>query len=191
MHIHYSCLNIYVQMEPIRGKHEIIDPSYRYKMHKVIFQKEKTKTCITNLDKIADDIKIPDQDLIVSYLKKRLAIAITGKNDRVIITNEVDTKAIQSAIYEFIEYFALCKHCRLPELTYSLERKHLSVYCRSCGKVDSVDTNQHTEKVIKMIENKLSDESTKKSKKDKNNKFETTKKHDNLDLEQDHKSGDE
>lgn len=160
-------------MEPIRGKREIIDPSYRYKMHKLTFQKEKTKTCITNLDKIADDIKIPDQDLIISYLKKRLAIAITGKNDRVIITNEVDTKAIQIALYEFIEYFVLCKHCKFPELTYTLEKKHLCVYCRSCGKVDVIDSNQHTEKIIKTIETKLLEESKKKKvKKDKTTKNE-------------------
>jgi translation initiation factor 5 len=149
-------------MEPIRGKQEIFDPSYRYKMHKVVFQKEKTKTCITNLDKIADDIKIPDRELIVSYLKKRLSIAIAEKNDRHIITSAVDTKAIQGAIYEFIEYFVLCKQCRLPELTYGLEKKHLSVYCRSCGKVDAIDSNEHTEKIIMVMEAKLSNESKKK-----------------------------
>ena len=96
-------------MEPIRGKNEINDPSYRYKMHKLNFQRERTKTCITNLNIIAEDLKIPDQDLIVSYFKKRLAIAITGKDDRVIITNDVSTPSIQTALYEFIEYFVLCK----------------------------------------------------------------------------------
>jgi translation initiation factor 5 len=142
-------------MEPIRGKQEIKDPSYRYKMHKIIFQKERTKTCITNLDKITDDIKIPDQDLLISFFKKRLSIAITGKKDRVIITNDVSTASIQSALYEFIDYFVLCKGCKLPELEYSLERDKLSVYCKSCGKVDTIECNQYTEKVIKGFETKL------------------------------------
>lgn len=152
-------------MEPIRGKYEIIDPSYRYKMEKIIFQKEKTKTCITNLNKITISIKIPNQDLIIAYFKKRLSIAITGKGDRVIITNDVDIKAIQNALYEFIEYFVLCKNCRLPELTYSLEKNRLSVYCRSCGNVNSIEENQYTERIIKNIESQLIEDNKKKIKK--------------------------
>jgi len=156
-------------MEPIRGKNEINDPSYRYKMHKLNFQRERTKTCITNLNVIADDLKIPDQDLIVSYFKKRLAIAITGKDDRVIITNDVSTPSIQTALYEFIEYFVLCKICRHPELAYSLDKKHLSLRCKGCGKIDTVESNQYTEKVIKSFELKLEiiDASNQKLKKKK------------------------
>src|SRR5437773_1296471 len=103
-------------MEPIRGKQEIKDPSHRYEMHKLVFLRERTKTCIANLDKVAKDLGIPDQNLITSFLKRRLAIAMTGCKDRVIITNHVSTASIQSALWEFIDYFVLCEVCRLPEL---------------------------------------------------------------------------
>lgn len=142
-------------MEPIRGKQEILDPLHRYKMHTIIFQKEKTKTCITNLDKIAEDIKIPNKDLIVSYIKKRLAVSMTIKNNVVIITNKVDTKSIQQALYEFIEYFILCKQCILPELTYFLDTNHLCVYCRGCGHISAIESNLQTDKIIEMIKETL------------------------------------
>lgn len=145
------------RMEAIRGKQEINDPSYRYKMHKIVFQKERTKTCITNLEQIANDIKIPDQEMLTSFFKKRLAIAMTCKKDRVIITNDVSTASIQSALYEFIEYFVLCKNCNLPELSYSLEKKKLSIKCKSCGKINLIESNQYTDKIIKSIETKLSE----------------------------------
>ncbi|VBB18507.1 Eukaryotic translation initiation factor 5, putative [Yasminevirus sp. GU-2018] len=154
-------------MEPIRGKTEIFDPSYRYKMEKLAFQKERTKTCITNLQKIAVDLKIPTHDLIVTYLKKRLSIAIVEKEGKVIITNDVDTKTIQSALYEFIEYFVLCKRCRFPELNYEIEKKKLQVNCRSCGTLGSIDENQYTEKVVRAFEAKIATSS--KSKKGKKN----------------------
>lgn len=142
-------------MEPIRGKTEINDPSYRYKMHKINFQKENTRTCITNLDTITTDIKIPDSNMIITFLKKKLSISvIKDKIGRDIITNDVDTKNIQNALYEFIEYFVLCKRCRLPELDYVYE-KNLCVRCRGCGHVDSIDSDRYTESIIKNMETKF------------------------------------
>jgi translation initiation factor 2 beta subunit (eIF-2beta)/eIF-5 len=138
-------------MEPIRGKVEIIDPSYRYNMEKIIFQKEKTKSCICNLDKIALNLKI-DQNHIIAYFKKRLSISITVKNNRVIISNDIDTHLVKNALYEFIDYFILCKKCKLPELTYVMHKKHLSGSCCGCGAINIIDNNVHTEKVIKNIE---------------------------------------
>jgi translation initiation factor 5 len=143
-------------MEPIRGKTAIIDPYYRYKMRKMNVQRERTKTSISNLNDVAVDLKIPDASLIVSFMKKKLAIAITFKNDRVIVTNDVDVKNLQNALYEFIEYFVLCKKCKLPELSYSLENEQLVTDCRSCGVRGSIEKNHYTEKIIKEFELKMS-----------------------------------
>lgn len=140
-------------MEPIRGKVEIIDPSYRYKMHKLNLQKEATKTCIVNLDEIASDINIPDSNLIITFIKKKLSIAIVkDKTNRVIISNDVESKNILNALYDFIEYFVLCKKCRLPELDYKYDKKHLEVYCKSCGHVDNITSDKNTDSVIKQME---------------------------------------
>lgn len=142
-------------MEPIRGIIGIVDPHYRYKMRKLIIKKEKTKTSITNLKDVASDLKIPDASLIVAFIKKRLAIAINYKVDKAIITRDMDVGKIQPALYEFIDYFVLCKKCKLPELTYLLEKKQLCTQCKGCGHFGSVESNQYTEKVIKEFENKI------------------------------------
>jgi translation initiation factor 5 len=142
-------------MEPIRGKIEITDTSYRYKMEKINFQKERTRTCINNLQTISSDLKFPYLDLIVAFLKKKLAIAITEKDGKIYITNDINLLLINNALYEFIEYFILCKLCRFPELDYVIVKNHLGTKCRSCGQSSFVDSNQHTEKIIKLLEIKL------------------------------------
>nr|XP_047140284.1 eukaryotic translation initiation factor 5-like [Hydra vulgaris] len=142
-------------MEPIQGEKKIGDPNYRYKMNTINFQKERTKTCITNLPKIALDLKIPTHDLIVIYLKKRLSLAIVERDCKVIITNDVDTNTIKLALYEFIDYFVLCKKCGFPELNYDIEKKKLVVFCRSCGNTGTIDENKYTEKVIRAFETKI------------------------------------
>lgn len=140
----------------IQGKNKIVDPHHRYEMRKMEIKREKTKTVITNLNDIASDLKIPDSNLIIAYIKSRLAIAITVKKGRAIVTNDVDVRKIQDALHEFIEYFVLCKTCKYPELTYCLEKKILCTSCRSCGKLASIESNQYTDKVIKSFESILS-----------------------------------
>lgn len=142
-------------MEPIRGKTEINDISYRYKMEKLNLQKERTKTLITNLPKIAIDLKIPSHYLIIVFLKKRLSIAITEKDGKIFITNDVEKQSIQNALYEFIEYFVLCQKCHFPELQYVLEKNKVKTLCSSCGHQSTIDNNQNTDKVIKLLEAKL------------------------------------
>lgn len=143
-------------MEPIRGKTEIVDPAYRYKMHRLILKKEKNKSCITNLHEIVMDIKIPNQELIVSFFKKRLSLSITGKGDRVLITSDVSQQTLQNTLYEFIEYFVICKRCRLPELSYMLTKNKLGTCCCSCGYDGTIDENHYTIKIIKDFETILS-----------------------------------
>jgi|WetSurMetagenome_2_1015567.scaffolds.fasta_scaffold232083_1 translation initiation factor 5 len=155
-------------MEPIRGKSEIKDVFHRYKMNKLNIRKERTKTSILNLQEIASDLKIPDPSLIVTYIKNRLAIAINFKDNRAIITRDVDTDKIRDSLYEFIENFVLCKKCKQPELSYSLEKKKLCTNCKSCGITGKIESNQYTEKVIKEFELILSKtNSNKKLKKTK------------------------
>lgn len=157
-------------MEPIRGKQEIIDPSYRYKMPVLAFQQEKTKTCITNLEEIAKSLKISGIDLIVAFFKKKLSIAIAVKKGRVIISNDINTQKVQEALYEFIEYVVLCKTCRFPELDYDVKKNNVAVYCRSCGKTDSIEENQYTDKVIKLMVTHLNPDSKGGKKKGKREK---------------------
>lgn len=154
-------------MEPIRGKTEIIDQSHRYNMRKIIIKREKTKTAITNLNDIASDLKIPDPNLIVLFIKNKLSISITFKNDRAILSNDIEEINIKNALYDFIEYFVLCKKCTHPELTYFLENKKLCSKCTSCGALNFIESNDSTDKVIKHFETILSKKTKKIERKKK------------------------
>lgn len=146
-------------MEPIRGKTEIIDPFYRYKMEKMVFRIERTKTSIMNLDKIALSLKIPDPECIIIFFKKRLAMQMAQGNQGLIISRHVDSKIMQDALYEFIDYFVLCKSCSLPELTYATRNKHFIADCASCGTTNEIKINQYTEPVIKHMKTLFPDNS--------------------------------
>jgi translation initiation factor 2 beta subunit (eIF-2beta)/eIF-5 len=136
-------------MQPIRGKTDIIDPFYRYKMEKIVFRTERTKTSIMNLGNIAENLKIPDSECIVAFFKKRLAMQMTHGAQGLIISRHVDPMVIQDSLYEFIDYFVLCKNCLLPELTYVVKGKQIVCDCAGCGSSNEIKSNQYTDPVIK------------------------------------------
>ncbi len=138
-------------MEPIRGKTEIIDPFYRYKMEKMVFRVERTKTSIMNLDKIASSLKIPSAECIVIFFKKRLAMQMIQCSQGLIISRHVDLKIIQDTLYEFIDFFVLCKNCNLPELAYVVRNKQIVTDCASCGTTNEIKKNQYSEPVMKYM----------------------------------------
>lgn len=144
-------------MEPIRGLTEINDPFYRYKMEKIKFSREKTKTCISNLEEIAKYLGIPNVEIILSFLKKRLSISIVNNKNRLIITNKVNTKNIQDALYEFIEIFVLCQNekCKKPELIYNIHKDKLQCQCKACGHLAYIIDTNLTSPTIKTFMNIL------------------------------------
>jgi len=142
-------------MEPIRGIKEIIDSSYRYKMEKLNFDRRRNLTFITNFNSIATSLKIPSADLIIAFIRKKLSIQIIEKDGVHTISKDIVTQLVVNALYEFIEYFVLCKKCRLPELDYLLDKNRLETSCRSCGLLSNVDNNSHTDKIIKQFETLL------------------------------------
>jgi translation initiation factor 2 beta subunit (eIF-2beta)/eIF-5 len=142
-------------MEPIRGIKQITDPNYRYQMHRMIFQKDKEKLHIKNLDVICTDLHIPGPDIVVGFIKKRLSVQIIEKNNQIFASAKTDQQIIQDALYEFIEYFVLCTKCKLPELSYILDNKKLITICSACGKNNQIVSNNVTDKTIKLFEKKL------------------------------------
>lgn len=148
-------------MEPIRGKIAITDKCYRYKMEKIIFQRQGARTCIPNIVKISTDIKFPYPELIIAYFKKKISTSIAEKDKNCYISNVVDKMQVQEALYEFIDIFVLCQKCKLPELTYNLndgknKKKIIKPQCRSCGNIGIIEENDLTEKIIRLFETKLS-----------------------------------
>jgi len=137
--------------EPIRGLDEINDPSYRYQMVPMNVIKERTKICITNLDQIARDLRLPNKDPIVTYIGKRLSVKTKvdqvktkGEScDRVILAGNMDIRTISESIYPFIEAFVLCPTCKLPELKYSVKRNSLCGKCSACSFRGDIRGDKH------------------------------------------------
>lgn len=124
-------------------------------MEKLNFETKRNFICITNFNSIALSLKVPSADLIIAFIRKKLSIQITERDGVCLITKDINTQLVVNALYEFIEYFVLCKKCRLPELDYLLDKNHLETSCRSCGHLSNVDNNSHTDKIIKQFENHL------------------------------------
>ena len=108
----------------------------RYQMTHMNIKKERTKICITNLDQISRELKLPNKDPIIAYISKRLSIKIKvnkinihGENgDLVILSGNIDIQTIRDTLYRFIEVFVLCSKCKLPELEYQNKDLSLNTY---------------------------------------------------------------
>ena len=133
--------NTCIMTEPIRGIEEIDDPYHRYQMSQMDVIKERTKVCITNLDAIANELKIPNKDLLISYINKSVSANFKpekGKTKsksqgRVSALGNIDCDRVRESIYGFIEYFVLCPGCRLPELSYRAKKNDVGIKCAACG----------------------------------------------------------
>jgi translation initiation factor 5 len=114
------------------------------------------KTIILNLEDIASSLN-KDPIMLITYLSVRNGCKyIAGNNTGNIkwtLNGRYTQDTIQNYIYEFIEYFVLCKHCRIPETVFHLESKkdNAKIKCSACSKQSDIIYNSHTEKVIKLI----------------------------------------
>lgn len=181
--------------EPIRGTEPINDPYYRYQMTIMDVRKEKTKICITNLDQIAKDLKLPNKDVLVTYIGKKVSAKLrvekmgkSGSHDRVTMPGNMDLNLVRESIYPFIQTFVLCPTCRLPELSYSIGSKStLKGTCAACsfyGTLQADKTGDSTQKRFIMI---LSDlKKNKKKTKEKNNQNLDENSNENPDMKSDH-----
>jgi|LakMenE18May11ns_1017448.scaffolds.fasta_scaffold9935445_3 translation initiation factor 2 beta subunit (eIF-2beta)/eIF-5 len=121
----------------IRGKKEIIDPFYRYKMGKVIITKEKTKIIFTNIDKIAKELDRTSQE-IVSFLKKFFGTSFTYSDGKANTTKQLSQEELQNAIYEFIEINILCRKCSNPETEIVEEKNKKIMRCKACNNLENI-----------------------------------------------------
>lgn len=184
------------KMEPIRGIDPINDPSYRYQMISMDVIKEKTKICITNLDQISRDLKLPSKDVLVTYIGKKVSAKLKvekvgkiGKNnlcDRVTMPGNMSLVLVRESIYPFIESFVLCPTCRLPELSYRCKKSDLRIDCAACGFKGLLVVDKTGESTLKKFVFVL-EELTKNNKKNKKNKKENDDNKDKNDKDKDNK----
>ena len=117
----------------ISGLTPIDDPSYRYKMPRLIPKVEGRgngiKTVIVNINDIATSLN-RDPSEITKYFGFELGAQTTmaavtpggGDGDeRYIVNGSHSMNDLQNLIFKYIESFVLCKNCHLPETHYTIK----------------------------------------------------------------------
>ena len=97
------------------------DDFYRYKREILVFQKTGCTFVITNLQKVAKQLKVPS-DHLSKYLAKNCGQPILDGNKIKSIPSNVE-----STVEKYIQKYVLCMRCNLPELLDS------GWICKSCG----------------------------------------------------------
>jgi translation initiation factor 5 len=118
----------------------IKDPTYRYKMPKMLLKEESrlngVKTNIVNIEEVALALRVPSIS-IMKFMSSELGAnmeqtsLVKGKHSYDVMLKHLD---------KFIEKYVLCKSCRYPELRMFMDSKDLKSSCNSCGKSQIHDT---------------------------------------------------
>ena len=116
----------------------IKDPSYRYKMRKMILKQESrlngVKTNISNLEDLADDLRVPS----ISILKFMCAELGANSEGTSIVKGSHTYNIMLEKLDRFINMYILCPNCNLPEIKHYVQGKSdLKSKCNSCGKVNN------------------------------------------------------
>ena len=132
------------------------DQFYRYKMPAVIINIETNKTVIANIEQIAKSLH---RDPI--HINKYLGICTSVySNNKYFLNGQYDNNKIQSTIYDYIDFFVLCKECGNPETKFFYDTSSFKRNCNSCGAQIEQDFHRLNTTIIKDI-NKGVNEDTK------------------------------
>jgi len=119
----------------------VVDPSYRYKMPRLISKKESrgtgSKTCIMNMGDVAGALK-RNPIYCVKFFGYELGASTSytnkkGEGERTIINGHHDTEVFQGLLDKFIEKYVLCQNCSLPEMDMRVKKDSIVGSCKACG----------------------------------------------------------
>ena len=117
----------------IRGKTDIDDDNYRYKMEEVNIIQQGALFAFTNINSICKSLN-RDTTHMLKFLKKHMGLLITYKNDSAQITKKDLTKnELQQAIFKYIEDNILCEKCKNPETDIAKDKKKDYIVCKACS----------------------------------------------------------
>mmetsp|Transcript_1488 Transcript_1488/g.1908 ORF Transcript_1488/g.1908 Transcript_1488/m.1908 type:complete len:447 (-) Transcript_1488:88-1428(-) len=126
------------------------DPSYRYKMPRIVGKVEGRgngiRTVIVNCSEVAQSLKrSPGQ--ITKFFGCELGARSEYKEDldRSTVSGAIDSKNLQEMLTIYIDKFVLCSECNNPETVQKLRgsKKSTSIelHCKACGAVSEADSS--------------------------------------------------
>ena len=123
----------------IRGAKAVNDPSYRYKMPALIPKVEGRgngiKTVIVNMTDIALALHRSPGEVTKFFGVEMAAQAKWVEEEERSVVNGAHTeKALQDALFKYIEVFVLCGNCKTPEVSkYKIKNDMIEMVCLGCG----------------------------------------------------------
>jgi translation initiation factor 5 len=128
----------------ISGTTLVEDPSYRYKMPRLLAKVEGRgngiKTVLVNVTDVASSLNREASE-ITKFFGCELGSQTTysSQTDRAIVNGAHIPHDLQIHLCRYIENFVLCQNCRLPETHYSIKAGVVSQKCLACGHKSAVD----------------------------------------------------
>ena len=123
------------------------DPSYRYKMPKMVTKIEGRgngiKTNIVNMTAVAAAIKTPP-DYVTKYFGCEIGAQSRWEaaTEKSIVNGAHLQPELQKMLDKFLEKYVLCYKCKLPELDMSVKKGIIEAKCAACGWSGDLD-NTH------------------------------------------------
>ena len=123
------------------------DPSYRYKMPRLVTKIEGRgngiKTNIVNMAAVSSAIKTPP-----SYATKFFGCELGAQSrwedstEKSIVNGAHDQQEMQKLLDKFLDKYVLCYKCKLPELDMAVTKGLIHAKCAACGWSGNLD-NAH------------------------------------------------
>jgi translation initiation factor 2 subunit 2 len=92
-----------------------------------------TKTIITNIQQIADQIDRPIEHLLKYLLKELATPGDIKENGSLILGRKIASEEFNSKIKKYSEEFVFCKECKKPDTKFKKENDVISIQCMVCG----------------------------------------------------------
>ena len=128
----------------ISGMTLVEDPSYRYKMPRILAKVEGRgngiKTVLVNVTDLALSLNREAPE-ITKFFGCEIGSQTTFSADtnRAIVNGAHTAQDLQTHLCRYIENFVLCENCRLPETHYKIKAGLISQMCQACGHKSAVD----------------------------------------------------
>lgn len=130
----------------ISGTREVVDPTYRYRMPRMVTRTEGSgngiKTCIVNMKEIADAlVRVPE--IVTKFFGVELGAQSRWESgsEKSTVNGDHSSSSLQKLLNVFIDKFVLCPKCRLPETSLSVRRDNIYQKCKACGSFEPCESS--------------------------------------------------